>query len=564
MRPKKQSNHNYSLTFYKNKPFAETPEKLCIMYNYGQVSKKRYSPVEIPQKIFNKKTQSIRKEYQASYSVAHDWIEKFNDKRNDVEVDCHNGTIDFEQGFRILKNQDTTELVRDSYPNYARDKGVKPSVIEKTVEYLTMFESKCKIQKVDYQDLKYDHLKRPTDIDKIQTFIDKLDILNSSKKKYMNYLNKITTVAPYFNREQRNPFNRRYDHGGKAQKKAIEAKKIKEGIGTIENNPYKLEALLWWLLSFCLRGVDCADILVMNINKIEGDKKGDLRDYFPQMSKDNNEKFYYVGNRTKMVERQNKKVKPLKILLNIYPVLLIHKMLRRIVRHIHPDIAYYGNDPLKIYNLNWANKEHKKKWANRLGTMSENTSKMFGATMKQTRHTFATNLAQILNVSYNSAEKQMSTALGHTNEHTQKVYINPDQIRQDLLQIEVIERFDVRKIVTNIIKTCSCYTFKVNSKEVKLVEKKNLAIKHLEIPATIWNWQKELEYTYEKLKSYSDIDVVIVDGKPVNKEIYRPTDRFLELSKERDQRGFETFVDDRKKMQKGFSKLHKKLSKIEV
>ena len=100
------------------------------MYNYGKVSKKRYCPVKIPQKIFNKKTQSIRKEYQASYSVAHDWIEKFNDKRNDVEVDCHNGTIDFEQGFRILKNQDTTELVRDSYPTYASDKGVKTSVIE--------------------------------------------------------------------------------------------------------------------------------------------------------------------------------------------------------------------------------------------------------------------------------------------------------------------------------------------------------------------------------------------------------------------------------------------------
>jgi len=48
----------------------------------------------------------------------------------------------------------------------------------------------------------------------------------------------------------------------------------------------------------------------------------------------------------------------------------------------------------------------------------------------------------------------MSTALGHTSTGTQKRYINPDQNKQDLLQIEVIERFDVRKIVQNIIATC--------------------------------------------------------------------------------------------------------------
>ena len=105
----KHNNHNISLTFYKKKPYSETAESLCIMYNYGKISKKRNSPVTIPQKIFNKKGQCIKKEYREKYKVAHEWISDFNDRVNDIEISLHNGTIDYEQAFRILKNEYETE-----------------------------------------------------------------------------------------------------------------------------------------------------------------------------------------------------------------------------------------------------------------------------------------------------------------------------------------------------------------------------------------------------------------------------------------------------------------------
>lgn len=553
-------NHNISLTFYKKKPYSEVAEPLCIMYNFSNIKKKRNSPVTIPQKVFNKKGQCIKKEYREKYKVAHEWIKDFNDKVNDVEILLTNGKIHYEQAFKILKNEYESELVREAYPEYARDKGVKPSVIATTMGYLKQIENKFEVAKSEYQNLMFHHLQRPSDLDNIQSFINKMDILNASKKKYMNYLNKITEVAPNFTKEQRKPFDKRYEHGSKTQKKAVTSKEIKLGIGKIEDNPYKLEALLWWLLSFCLRGVDCADILVLNSSKIEGENNGDLRHYFPQMSGSNTEKFYYVGNRTKMAGR-DRQAEPLKILFNIYPVLSILRILKRLVKYIHPEIAYRGNDPVKIYDLNYLNESDKKKWKNRLGNMSENTDKLFGATMKQSRHTFSTILANVLNVSFQNAEKQLSTALGHTNSHTQKFYVNPDQIRQDLLQIEVIERFDVRKIVKNIITTCQHYTFKKNGKRIKLVEKKNLNIKHLDIPATIWNWQKELEWSHEKLKSNSDVDVIIKNGKPVNKEIFRPTNRFKELDKERRDSQFATFVAPLPETMEALKKIHRQLQK---
>jgi len=531
------------------------------MYNFSNIKKKRNSPVTIPQKVFNKKGQCIKKEYREKYKVAHEWIKDFNDKVNDVEILLTNGKIHYEQAFKILKNEYESELVREAYPEYARDKGVKPSVIATTMGYLKQIENKFEVAKSEYQNLMFHHLQRPSDLDNIQSFINKMDILNASKKKYMNYLNKVTEVAPNFTKEQRRPFDQRYEHGSKTQKKAVTSKEIKLGIGKIEDNPYKLEALLWWLLSFCLRGVDCADILVLNSSKIEGENNGDLRHYFPQMSGSNTEKFYYVGNRTKMAGR-DRQAEPLKILFNIYPVLSILRILKRLVKYIHPEIAYRGNDPVKIYDLNYLNESDKRKWKNRLGNMSENTDKLFGATMKQSRHTFSTILANVLNVSFQNAEKQLSTALGHTNSHTQKFYVNPDQIRQDLLQIEVIERFDVRKIVKNIITTCQHYTFKKNGKRIKLVEKKNLNIKHLDIPATIWNWQKELEWSHEKLKSNSDVDVIIKNGKPVNKEIFRPTNRFKELDKERRDSQFATFVAPLPETMEALKKIHKQLQKV--
>ena len=555
-------NHNFTLTFYKKKPHSEIAEPLVIMYNYGNISKKRKSPVQIPQKTFNKKRQELKKEWREKYTVAHDWIEGFRNQVNDIEVALKEGKIHFEQAFKLLLNDYETELCRDMFPVYAKEKGLfKPSVIKTTMDYLKAIESKFEIAKSEYQDLMFHHLQRPSDIEKIQEFIDNLDIRNKSKKKYMNYLNKLTAVHPTFSKAQKNPFTKQYQHGSSGPKMSVNPKVLKLSIGKIEDNPYALESMLWWLLSFCLRGIDCADILVLDSNKIEGENKGDLRHYFPQMSGNNTEKFYYVGNRTKM-EYQDKKSTPLKILFNIYPVLTILKMLKRLVRHLHPNIAYVGKDPVKIYNLNYLNESDKKKWKNRLGTMTENTTKLFGATMKQARTTFSTNLANVLSVSYQNAEKQLSTALGHTNEKTQKFYINPDQIKQDLLQIEVIERFDVRKIVKNIITTCSCYSFKRDSKRIKLVSKKNLQIKHLDIPATVWNWQKELEWSHEKLKSNSDVDTVEVDGKPVQKEIFRPTTRFKELDKERNESKFATFVAPLPETKETLKKIHKEVARM--
>ena len=146
-------NHNLSLTFYKKKPYSEIAEPLCIMYNHSTIKKKRNSPVTIPQKIFNKKGQCIKKEYREKYKTAHEWITEFNSRVNSIEISLANGKMHYEQAFRLLKNEYETELVRESYEKYAEQKGVKPSIIKKVIQYLGQLENKFEVAKSEYQDL---------------------------------------------------------------------------------------------------------------------------------------------------------------------------------------------------------------------------------------------------------------------------------------------------------------------------------------------------------------------------------------------------------------------------
>ena len=549
--------HNISLTFAVKRPYSEVPDTLCILYNYGSERKKRrQTPIIIPQKIFNKKKQELKPEYVEVYPDVNEWIATFNKKRNSVRIRLKNGIIDFEQAFKILLNDSDTEICKDHYPEYAKANGVDKNIIEKTLQYLGQFENKQREAKGEYFELKYEHLQTQSHIENIENFISRMNVDNATKKKYQNYLNKLCSVNPNFGKDERQPFKKKYEHKKSPPKKSVASKDIKLAIGEIKDNPYKLEAMLWWLLSFCLRGVNCADILVLDEKKLVSENKGVLKDFIPSSNGEHLNKFYYEGKRVKQLK--NKSSKPLKILFNVYPVLLIHKMLKRLVGHLHPNIAYKGKDKVKIYNLDYLNPEDKKKWKNRLGTMSENTEKLFGATMSHSRNTFSTILAQIMSVSYNTAEKEMSTALGHTSTGTQKRYINPDQNKQDLLQIEVIERFDVRKIVQNIIATCQHFTFSVDSEDVKLVEPKHLDTQLLKAELSWWGWQNELEYQQEKLRAYSDVDTIIVDGVPVQKEVFRPTARFKELEEQRNKAWFSTFVMD----EEGFKRVGKKISKM--
>ena len=210
-------------------------------------------------------------------------------------------------------------------------------------------------------------------------------------------------------------------------------------------------------------------------------------------------------------------------------------MLKKVISIIHPDLAYKGKDNLKLYNINYKTDEGKRTWHNRRGTMSDACKRMFGGTLKQARHTFSTLLSDIMSVAYNDAEKQLSTSLGHANEKAQRFYVNPNQDKMDILQIEVVERVGIRDIVENLIKICSTIQIKnQDGIQEPMLNEKLLKYSPLTIKASWWDWNKELKF--QQLKNQQKSSCKFVQNKKsewISKDVIEESAEFKAMKKER-------------------------------
>ena len=543
------AHHNLSLTVGNYNPNSIKSIKVTILYTSKDTKVRRYSPIEIPMNAFNKDKGELKRGFEKKFPIQNKWIQKFISYKNDLEVKMQNGEIDYEHAFRVLKNDYESGIINDLYPKHAYEKRISKSVQNTILERLVTIQNHfLKLGYKNYGVLNYAHLQRISDRNKIETIILKeIDSISSStKKKYFNYLNQIANVNPNFTKTERTPFVIALTHSSSPPKLAMEHKAVKRGILKIGDNLYNLESYLWWLLSFCLRGVDTCDIVCMNEGMIEsslGGKGGVFREYYPWLSNfdakgsdySNNEKFYLVGKRAKESHKGKDNRSEVKILYNQTPVLLIHKMLKRVISIIHPDLVYKGKDKLKLYNIDYKSEKERKTWHHRRGAMSNATKRLFEGTLKQTRHTFSTILADVLSVNYNQADKQLSTSLGHANDKSQRFYVNPNQDKMDILQIEVIERFGVREIVENLIKVCSTVKIKnPNGEEEPMLDIKLLKESPLTVSASWWDWNKELRF--QQLRKQSDSKIQFTqdkDGNWIEKEVEKHNSELSKMIAER-------------------------------
>tara|TARA_R110001599_G_C12239938_1_gene658742 strand:+ start:460 stop:2154 length:1695 start_codon:yes stop_codon:yes gene_type:complete len=541
---------NYNSTSTKS-------SKITILYTYKETKVRRYAPVEIPMNAFNKDKGELKRGFDEKLPTQNKWIQKFKSCKNDLEIRMHNGEIEYEYAFRILKNDYESGIINNLYPDFAKQNRITKSVINNNIKKLVVIQNHFKrLGYKQYTELDYQHFQKITDRKNIELIIlNEIDTINNAtRKKYFNALNQIASVNTTFTKAEKNPFNIKLRHSNPPPKVALSSRTVKEGILKIGDNLYNLEAYLWWLYSFCLRGVDTCDIVCMNESMLEcsnGLKGWGLKEYYhwelDKTAEDfsiagekvegaeiNNLKLYLIGKRVKLdYDKENRA--EVKILYNLTPLLLIHKMLKKVISIIHPDLAYKGKDNLKLYNINYKTDEGKRTWHNRRGTMSDACKRMFGGTLKQARHTFSTLLSDIMSVAYNDAEKQLSTSLGHANEKAQRFYVNPNQDKMDILQIEVVERFGIRDIVENLIKICSTIQIKnQDGIQEPMLNEKLLKYSPLTIKASWWDWNKELKF--QQLKNQQKSSCKFVQNKKsewISKDVIEESAEFKAMKKER-------------------------------
>ena len=557
----RRAKHNLKLVFKERwQPASKEERRLYLYHKYGSGKKTlRFTPINIPMVAWNKKKQEIKQEYQEKYIEYVEWLNNYTSQKPSILIDLHKSKINHLQAFDRLLNIIKDGDVLDTFEKFCNIKKrnrkgerITRDAIKKHIKHINAVQTALyDLGAIQYQKLRWSHLQLSSHhISTIEELLENHKGANDdTKNRYLESLNYASFVNP--NTTDAKPFVHKYegaDDSQTEQAKALTRNELSEGIKKIGTNTYFLEAYLFWLLSFSLRGVDGCDIAIMDKSWLV-DEKGnnispnDIMHYIPNYSKlvnkytfdaDSNfkdvkhlldklpnrfkatdKKAYIRGYRTKT----SKKKVGIRILFNHYPTLIIHRLLKHMISINRPHLLYKGDDALKLYSFDYFSDEGKKQWKNLQGTYTEELKKMCGVNgkLKHTRHTFTTELNEVYGG--NGAERLLSVSLGHRKKKLIEHYVNVPQYKMDILQIEVLKSYELNKILKVLIKRCSKQTFQyrgleqplINTEGIKPMVNKN-ELEALEIPLSYWSWRKEEEYE-RLMKKESDVVIEDVDDK---------------------------------------------------
>lgn len=497
----RKSSHNISLAFnVKWNPKGVSKQTLYIRYKYGS-SPARYKTTgfKLTMKDWDKSKETIKnKEEHIELSK---WIAEFKQKQEDVLIQIAIGQIDLKDAFAILTGKTTKGSILNSVEENGKLKKKSANSIGKAIERISAVQSGLvKLGYNKYYSLDYEHLSNHADIQTITKAVqEEFDVKNNTKNGYLKYLN----YAYQWNPDTPNnaqPFKEMLVGDEYVPQPPVNKEKFNQGIVNIGDNAQWFEAYLFWMLSFCLRGLNGADICIMNkswLTDAFGDKISDLRHYLPDLHKLVDTEGKTFANKIYITGKRTKSGVGIKILLNQFPTLIILRLLKRVVKHNRPAYAYNGNDPIKIYNIDYYTARGKKDWKNILNTYSDQFKKMNGYTMSSARNTFT----DILKNTLKTEGDMLSVSLGHRpSKATHNKYASVSQETLDILHTEVLRVWNINGVIqlmhqVHKDKSLSAIT-DLNTSEVygslgwfNTIQPKEFEA--LNLPLTNWGYQKE-------------------------------------------------------------------------
>lgn len=565
----KRSKHNIKLIFRERWQPASTEERRLFLYHkYGSGNRTiRNTPISIPMVAWNKKKQEIKQEYHKKYIEYVEWLNNYKAKRPAILIDLYDSKINHLQAFDQILNIVKDGDVLDTFEKFCNIKKrnrkgerISKDAINKHIKHINAVQTALyDLGAIQYQKLRWSHLQLSSH--HISTIEDLLlkhkGANNNTKNRYLESLNYASFVNP--NTTDVPPFSHKYEVADDSQTegdKFLLRRDLSEGILKIGNNTYWLEAYLFWLLAFSLRGVNGADIAIMDKSWLV-DEKGnnvdpkDIMHYIPNYTKLVN-KYTFDGdpnfkdvkhllsklpNRFEATDKKvylrgyrkktSKKSVGIRILFNHYPTLIIHRLLKHMISINRPHLLYKGDDPMKLYSFDYFTDKGKAQWKDLQGTYTKELKKLCGINGKlnNTRHTFTTELSNIYGG--NGAERLLSVSLGHRKKKLIEHYVKVPQYKSDILQVEVLKSYDINKVLKLLIKYCNKQTFQYKGIEQPLIKldgmrpmvKKN-ELEALEIPLSYWSWRKEEEYQ-RLMKKENDVvfDDIDDDGNAVRGKV---------------------------------------------
>lgn len=355
----------------------------------------------------------------------------------------------------------------------------------------------------------------------------------------------------------------------------------------------QFEALLFWLYSLSLTGLDGVDLINLDENDIvEDTSKVPFGFYHPDYDSFFPQKLHVQVIRTKDRMKDNDDYLKITRLWNLFPSMYLKMLLGTITSITRPEIAYKGDDKLKLFNFYTREKKTRMqipdgvdKWNSLRYQYTHLLKKALGVTVQFTRATSA-KLASDLGLT----ETSIDSFLGHSNRGSNetsrslKHYLPSNQLRVDIDHIFILQEFDIVGKIRTIYEMFKDRESIVNNKRVRWIPdvlspmpksnnfadifKKQTAIQdfrwtlnQMYFPLSNWSKGEENEFQTYHIKYSEKVKVWDNEKKKMVEKEYTPADyddRFKELL----QRKYGKQVKDLEKIYKLYQEEKANLNKV--
>jgi len=445
--------------------------------------KEKTLKMNIPEKSWDNKVHTIKPNWEKKLEPELNRVIEIQAKIREYEPKIESGEIHWDRAKNEIlgrKEQDN-QTVMEYLSDLKQKKGLKLGTIGKYKKYLNALNNYCR-EWFGWDELTFQHLKDNGICEKIEEKVLELDCTSSGKRQYLVnaqavYKRKNNMTGKKFRNfslfdniptERKNP----------KPKKPVESKKFSMALNDI-NTLNQFEAVLFWLYSLSMLGLDGIDLINLDESNIVTEDFDDIDFYHPEVKR-LNKKIHVEIIRSKLQEDEDDDYPIITRVVNTYPTRLLKLMLEHCIKINHPELAYKGKDRLKLFNF-WTedknrmqNQDGLDKWEKTRKFYSDILRKKLGATVQFTRST-SSHLGYDIGVDV----KVIDANLGHSNEvsKSMKHYLSEAQIKLDTYQLFTIQQFDIMKKMRQLIQMFGSRYESVNGKRVRYIPEELMPVK---------------------------------------------------------------------------------------
>jgi hypothetical protein len=459
----RKSSHNFLLQIDSSNISRDTnfkPSKalrIKVYYNNSKLRRNRKTDVQIPYEAWDIKARKIKPKYLDSNPDLLNCKKELDRIENmfpSIKLRLGKGEITLETAFIELLEKSEDLSVLDWFTNNWKRKNLKLSTAKKAIRVIEAVQNHCeKIGEEQYKPLKFPHFADINSVEKLGTIIRNNP--NLSQNVQNNYMKILEQCVGKYDKKLKGCFTLANQVPKQIEKEVeiVELADLYEGIDNIKTLQ-DLEAYLFWLLSFCLRGLDGQDITLINSKLITSDVEIDdpyIQHYVPEYiaTHDYMQQDYYNNKIYLNMPRKKTEKSKMRILFNAFPTLSIIYHLKQLVMLNHPEYAGSKNDPYSIYGFNVKTEEGLDKWNVLRQNYGSKLKRIIGQSFKSTRHTFTS-----VGVDAGIQDIKLKELLGHSvTKGALRRYKRTDISELDLIHLQIFDDSDIVHVYKNLVET---------------------------------------------------------------------------------------------------------------